>query len=205
MGWGWWWWSNAVSVPVVCPTEKPLALAGMTETQMIASNPYNGPRIPGSVGPSLPDVHVRVVDDEGNPCATNEVGMIQVQGPNVFKGYWKLPDKTRQEFTPDGWFTTGDLGRLDQSSYLYISGRHKDLIISGGLNVYPKEVELVLDSLSGVSESAVIGLPHSDYGEAVFAVLVMEDNAQPTPDLNEVSNNLHSFETEMTRRRQHYY
>jgi malonyl-CoA/methylmalonyl-CoA synthetase len=140
---------------------------GMTETLMITSNPYDGERIPGSVGPPLPGVRVRVADDIGN---------IQVKGPNVFAGYWGDPVKTQSEFTPDGWFKTGDLGRIE-NGYVYIVGRAKDLVISGGYNVYPKEVESELDAIEGVLESAVFGIPHPDFGEGVTAAVVRQTGA----------------------------
>ncbi len=144
---------------------------GMTETNMIASNPYDGERRPGTVGFPLPGVEVRITD-QGTGVAPGEVGQIEVRGPNVFKGYWQMPEKTAEELRPDGFFLTGDLGRVDGDGYLHIVGRSKDLVISGGFNVYPKEVELLLDEVPGVLESAVIGVPHPDFGEAVFAVLV---------------------------------
>jgi malonyl-CoA/methylmalonyl-CoA synthetase len=144
---------------------------GMTETNMIASNPYDGERRAGTVGFPLPGVEVRLTAD-GAAVAPGEVGQIEVRGPNVFKGYWQMPEKTAEELRPDGFFLTGDLGLTDPDGYLSIVGRSKDLVISGGYNVYPKEVELLLDEVSGVLESAVIGLPHPDFGEAVFAVLV---------------------------------
>jgi malonyl-CoA/methylmalonyl-CoA synthetase len=137
---------------------------GMSEAGMITSNPLIGPRIPGSVGYPLPGVELRIAGGAGT-------GVIEIKGPNVFKGYWHMPEKTREEFTQDGFFITGDVGRKDPDGRVWISGRAKDLIISGGFNVYPKEVELVLDELPGVVESAVIGLPHPDYGEAVAAVI----------------------------------
>lgn len=146
---------------------------GMTETNMITSNPYDGPRIPGSVGLPLPGVSVRIADGAtGRPLPQGEIGVIEVKGPNVFKGYWRMPEKTAEEFRADGWFVTGDLGRIDEHGYVSILGRGKDLIITGGLNVYPKEVESEIDALAGVEESAVIGLPHPDFGEAVAAVVV---------------------------------
>jgi malonyl-CoA/methylmalonyl-CoA synthetase len=147
---------------------------GMTETGMITSNPYEGDRVPGSVGFPLPGVSVRIADPEtGAPVP--DVGVIEVEGPNVFKGYWRMPDKTAEEFRADGFFITGDLGRIDERGYVHIVGRAKDLIISGGLNVYPAEVEAVLDAIEGVAESAVIGVPHEDLGEAVVAVLQASD------------------------------
>ncbi|MFN7003290.1 MAG: malonate--CoA ligase [Roseinatronobacter sp.] len=147
---------------------------GMTETNMLTSNPYTGARRPGTVGPPLPDVRLRITDPEtGADLPQGATGMIEVQGPNVFQGYWNMPEKTAAEFR-DGWFMTGDLGLIDDQGYVSIVGRAKDLIISGGYNVYPKEVELVLDEMPGVLESAVIGLPHPDLGEAVVAVLASE-------------------------------
>ncbi len=145
---------------------------GMTETGMNTANPYAGERRPGSVGLPLPGVCVRVVDSAGAEVARGEVGSIEVRGPNVFAGYWRNPDKTAAEFRPDGFFVTGDLGTTDAQGYLHISGRGKDLVISGGFNIYPKEVELAIDSLDGVLESAVIGVPHRDLGEGAVAVVV---------------------------------
>ncbi|MFD1704760.1 malonyl-CoA synthase [Methylopila henanensis] len=151
---------------------------GMTETNMITSNPYEGERIAGAVGFPLPGVSLRVVDPaSGSPLGPDEVGMIEVKGPNVFKGYWRMPEKTRAEFRDDGFFVTGDLGRVDQRGYVSIVGRGKDLVISGGYNVYPKEVETEIDALDGVVESAVIGLAHRDFGEGVTAVVVREAGA----------------------------
>ena len=151
---------------------------GMTETNMNSSNPYDGSRKPGTVGPPLPGVEIRIADpDTGAPLPAGETGGIEVRGPNVFKGYWQMPDKTAAEFRDDGFFITGDLGRFDTDGYLSIVGRSKDLIISGGYNVYPKEIEEVIDALDGVGESAVIGVPHADFGEAVVAVVVKRDGA----------------------------
>ena len=148
---------------------------GMTETNMSTSNPYDGARIAGTVGFPLPGVSLRVVDPEtGAALPKGEIGMIEVKGPNVFKGYWLMPEKTAAEFRPDGFFITGDLGTIDNAGYVRIVGRGKDLIISGGLNIYPKEVETEIDALPGVIESAVIGLPDPDFGEAVAAVVVRE-------------------------------
>ena len=149
---------------------------GMTETNMNTSNPYAGERRAGTVGFPLPGVEVRVLVD-GREAAPDEVGMIEVRGPNVFQGYWQMPEKTREELRADGWFITGDLGKRDADGYVHIVGRAKDLVITGGYNVYPKEVELLLDEVPGVAESAVIGLPHPDFGEAVFAVLVARKGA----------------------------
>jgi malonyl-CoA/methylmalonyl-CoA synthetase len=156
---------------------------GMTETGMLTSNPRRGERRAGSVGPALAGVEVRVTDPEdGRMSGCGEVGVVQVRGPNVFAGYWRMPEKTAAEFTADGWFVTGDLGRLDEDGYLWLVGRQKDLIISGGYNVYPAEIEAEIDALEGVRESAVIGLPHPDFGEAVAAVLVMEPGASQDPE-----------------------
>ena len=150
---------------------------GMSETTMLVSNPYDGERIGGTVGLPLPGVSVRVVKTDGTLCATGEIGDIQVKGPNVFKGYWRMPDKTAEEFTEDGYFKTGDVGKFDDKGYLSIVGRSKDLIISGGYNVYPKEIESVIDEMEGVVESAVVGVPHPDFGEAVTAVVVAAPGA----------------------------
>ncbi|MCX7325841.1 MAG: malonyl-CoA synthase [Hyphomicrobiales bacterium] len=147
---------------------------GMTETNMNTSNPYDGDRVAGTVGLPLPDVAARVTDPEtGKPLPADEIGMIEVKGPNVFKGYWRNPEKTAAEFRPDGFFITGDLGKIDARGYVHIVGRGKDLIITGGYNVYPKEVESEIDAMPGVVESAVIGLPHKDFGEGVTAVVVV--------------------------------
>lgn len=149
---------------------------GMTETNMNTSNPYDGDRIAGTVGTPLPGVEIRVTDPaNGNQLATGDVGMIEVRGPNVFKGYWRMPQKTAEELKADGFFITGDLGRIDDRGYVAIVGRGKDLIITGGFNVYPKEVEAEIDQIEGVRESAVIGLPHKDFGEGVTAIVVRAD------------------------------
>mgnify|MGYP005990930249 CR=1 FL=1 len=146
---------------------------GMTETNMNLSNPYEGPRIAGTVGRPLPGVEIRITDLEtGAPVAKGEIGMLQVRGPNVFIGYWRLQEKTREELLEDGFFITGDLARIDENGYVQIVGRDKDLVISGGYNVYPKEVEQIIDELDEVDESAVIGVPHPDFGEGVTAVVV---------------------------------
>ena len=150
---------------------------GMSETAMLTSNPYDGERRGGTVGKPLPEVAVRVTDERGCSCPTGEVGAIEVKGPNVFQGYWQMSDKTAEEFTADGFFKTGDVGRFDTDGYLSIVGRSKDLIISGGYNVYPKEIESMLDEMAGVLESAVIGVPHADFGEAVAAVVVRQAGA----------------------------
>lgn len=154
---------------------------GMSETGMLCSNPCRpteGSRVSGSVGPALPGVQVRIVDDQDHACATNEIGHVEVKGPNVFVGYLGMPDKTAEAFTQDGWFRTGDVGRIDEDGYVHLIGRAKDLIISGGFNVYPAEVESHIDKLPGVQESAVIGVPHPDFGEGVVAVIVPEQGAQ---------------------------
>lgn len=158
--------------------QRILERYGMTETNMNTSNPLHGERKAGTVGPPLPGVTVRISDDQGNVLENGEVGNLQVHGPNVFSGYWNMPDKTEQDFTEDGFFETGDKGCIDQDGYVSIVGRAKDVVISGGLNVYPKEVELFIDELPGVKESAVIGVPHSDLGEAVVAVVVVESGGQ---------------------------
>jgi malonyl-CoA/methylmalonyl-CoA synthetase len=151
---------------------------GMTETNMNCSNPYEGERRPGTVGLPLPGVSLRIADAEtGDPLPAGAIGMIEVKGPNVFKGYWRNPAKTAAEFRPDGFFITGDLGTVDPDGYVAIVGRRKDLIITGGLNVYPKEVEIEIDSIDGVMESAVIGLPDADFGESVTAIVVPENGA----------------------------
>jgi malonyl-CoA/methylmalonyl-CoA synthetase len=156
---------------------------GMSETAMITSNPYRpeSARLPGTVGAALPGVRVRVHDDQGRACATGEIGGIEVKSPSVFAGYWQMPEKTREEFTADGWFRTGDVGRLDANGVLTLVGRSKDLIISGGFNVYPAEIEDRINDLPGVAESAVVGVPHPDFGEAVVAVVVPRAGATPVP------------------------
>ncbi len=154
---------------------------GMTETNMITSNPYEGERRPGTVGFPLPGVSLRIADpDGGAPLAQGEIGVIEVKGPNVFKGYWRMPEKTAAEFRPDGFFITGDVGMVDSDGYVHIVGRAKDLVISGGFNVYPKEIESEIDAISGVAESAVIGVAHPDFGEGVTAVVVLETGARLT-------------------------
>lgn len=145
---------------------------GMSETGMNTSNPLDGERIAGTVGPALPGVSVRIVEPDGNPCVPGDIGSIEVKGPNVFAGYWRMPEKTREEFTADGYFRTGDMGVMLPNRYVRIVGRAKDLIITGGLNVYPKEIEDKIDALSDVVESAVFGVPDPDFGEAVTAVVV---------------------------------
>jgi malonyl-CoA/methylmalonyl-CoA synthetase len=154
---------------------------GMSETVMLTSNPYDGERRGGTVGLPLPGVGVRVRDEQGRPCPSGEIGHIEVTGPNVFAGYWHMPQKTKEEFTADGWFKTGDVGRIDGDGYVSIVGRSKDLIISGGYNVYPAEVEGFINELPGVAESAVVGVPHPDFGEGVIAVVVPRANASLAP------------------------
>lgn len=144
---------------------------GMSETMMLTSNPLDGERVPGTVGFPLPGVELRIAAESGEPVGAGEVGVIEVRGPNVFSGYWRMPERTAEEFRSDGFFVTGDLGVRDAEGRVAIVGRAKDLVISGGYNVYPKEVERLLDELPGVAESAVIGVPHKDFGEAVVAVL----------------------------------
>ncbi|WP_417320529.1 AMP-binding protein [Emcibacter sp.] len=145
---------------------------GMTEAGMITSNPYDGERIAGTVGFALPGVDVRVTDEEGNILPPGKTGVVEALGPNIFQGYWQMPEKTSEEFRDDGFFITGDVGSLDEEGRLTLEGRAKDLIISGGLNIYPKEIESCLDAVEGVRESAVIGIPDADFGEAVVAVIV---------------------------------
>jgi len=146
---------------------------GMTETTMNTSNPYDGERRAGTVGFPLPGVEARITDEKtGAILKSNEIGILEVRGPNVFKGYWRMPEKTKTEFREDGFFITGDIAQIDSEGYVAIVGRAKDLIISGGFNVYPKEIEIKIDALEGVMESAVIGAPHPDFGEAVIAVVV---------------------------------
>jgi len=152
---------------------------GMSETVMLTSNPYRpeSARRGGTVGFALPGVGVRVQDEQGAALPAGEIGGIQVQGPNVFQGYWRMPEKTKEEFTPDGWFKTGDVGKIDAEGYITIVGRSKDLIISGGYNVYPAEIEGYINEMAGVAESAVVGVPHPDFGEAVVAVVVARPGA----------------------------
>jgi malonyl-CoA/methylmalonyl-CoA synthetase len=151
---------------------------GMTETNMNTSNPYDGERIPGTVGFPLPGIEIRIADREtGRVLPQGEVGVLEVRGPNVFCGYWQMPEKTKAEFRDDGFFITGDVSKIDERGYVHIVGRAKDLVITGGYNVYPKEVETEIDSIQGVAESAVIGCPHPDFGEGVTAVVVRQKEA----------------------------
>ncbi|RUX93690.1 malonyl-CoA synthase [Mesorhizobium sp. M7D.F.Ca.US.004.01.2.1] len=178
------------SAPLLAETHKAwrertghaiLERYGMTETNMNTSNPYEGERRAGTVGFPLPGVALRIADpDSGAALAQGEVGMIEVKGPNVFGGYWRMPEKTKAEFRADGFFITGDLGIIDADGYVHIVGRGKDLIISGGYNIYPKELESEIDALDGVSESAVIGVAHPDFGEGVTAVVVRAPSSQIT-------------------------
>lgn len=159
---------------------------GMTETNMNTSNPYDGERRAGTVGFPLPEVELKITDkNSGDMIPNGEIGVIEVRGPNVFKGYWQMPDKTKEELRSDGFFITGDLGRIDEDGYVHIVGRDKDLIISGGYNIYPKEIELLLDQADGVLESAVIGVPHPDFGETVVAILVAKHGTDL--DLDDIS------------------
>lgn len=165
-----------------CTGHRILERYGMTETNMNTSNPYSGERRAGTVGFPLPGVELKITDpDSGAALETGHVGQIEVRGPNVFKGYWQMPEKTADELRTNGFFITGDLGKVDGDGYLHIVGRNKDLIISGGYNIYPKEIELILDEHPQVLESAVIGVPHADFGETVLGVIVPKDGQ--TPDL----------------------
>jgi len=163
--------------------QKILERYGMTETNMNTSNPYDGERKPGTVGLPLPGIEVRICHTvSGVPLGVEEVGMIEIRGPNVFKGYWKMPEKTASEFRDDGFFISGDLGKMDEDGYISIVGRDKDLIISGGFNVYPAEVENAIDAMAGIAEVAVIGVPHADFGEGVTAIVVAKQNCKPSAD-----------------------
>ncbi|MFH1078913.1 MAG: malonyl-CoA synthase [Pseudomonadota bacterium] len=171
---------------------------GMTEGNMFTSNPYDGERRGGTVGFPLPGVTIRIADAENQAVPVGEIGQIQVKGGNIFRGYWRMPEKTREEFTADGFFKTGDMGKRDKEGYISIIGRSKDLIISGGLNVYPKEIEEMIDAMPGVLESAVFGVPHPDFGEAVVAAVVRQQNpngvvATETGILNALKGTLANF------------
>ena len=162
---------------------------GMTETNMNTSNPYDGERRAGTVGLPLPGVDIKITSPEtGKEISVDEIGQIEVRGPNVFKGYWKMPDKTKAELRENGYFITGDLGKIDNDGYIHIVGRDKDLIISGGFNIYPKELEVFLDQQLGVLESAVIGVPHGDFGETPVAVIVPHSGLQP--DIGQIEKNI---------------
>ena len=161
---------------------------GMTETNMNTSNPYEGERRAGTVGFALPGVELKITDAQtGAALPDGEIGEIEVRGANVFKGYWQMPEKTAEELREDGFFITGDLGRIDEDGYVSIVGRNKDMIIAGGYNIYPKEIELVLDEQPGVMESAVIGVPHPDFGESVVGILVAEGDG---PDVDKIKAGL---------------
>jgi len=162
---------------------------GMTETGMNTSNPVEGDRIAGTVGLPLPGVEARIVDENNQAVKNNNVGILQVRGENVFKGYWRMREKTAEEFTSDNFFITGDMARYNEQGYFSIVGRNKDMVITGGYNVYPKEVELILDEAEGIKESAIIGLPHKDFGEAVTAIVVPDDINCP-PDIDELKKSL---------------
>ncbi|KZD00839.1 MULTISPECIES: malonyl-CoA synthase [unclassified Thalassospira] len=161
---------------------KILERYGMTETCMNTSNPLDGERRPGAVGPTLPGIEARVCDKDGNVLGAGEIGVLEVRGPNVFKGYWQMPEKTASEFRSDGFFITGDLATIGEDGYVTIVGRDKDLIISGGFNVYPKEVEEVIAEYDEVDEVAIFGLPHPDFGEAVAGVIVAANGDQADPE-----------------------
>ena len=162
---------------------------GMTETGMNTSNPVDGERLAGTVGLPLPGVEARIVDENNQILENMEVGILQVKGDNIFKGYWRMPEKTAEEFTDDNFFITGDMATYNEKGYISIVGRNKDMVITGGYNVYPKEVELLLDESEGVKESAVIGLAHKDFGEAVTAVVVAEDINNP-PNVDKLKKQL---------------
>jgi malonyl-CoA/methylmalonyl-CoA synthetase len=163
--------------------QRILERYGMTETTMNSSNPYDGDRRAGTVGFPLPNIELRVVDPEtGDELPKGDIGSLEVRGPNVFQGYWRMPEKTAEDFRDDGFFITGDIAKFDQDGYITIIGRSKDLVISGGYNVYPKEVETEIDDLDGVNESAVIGVPHPDFGEAVLAVVVPKSGVKLVAD-----------------------
>ena len=169
---------------------------GMTETNMNTSNPYEGERRPGTVGFPLPGTELKITDaSSGATLPDGEIGEIEVRGANVFSGYWQMPEKTAEELREDGFFITGDLGRIDEDGYVHIVGRNKDMIIAGGFNIYPKEIELLLDDQPGILESAVIGVPHPDFGESVIGILVANDGASPDLDsmLEDIGNNLARF------------
>ncbi|MEW8626363.1 MAG: malonyl-CoA synthase [Candidatus Thiodiazotropha sp.] len=156
---------------------------GMTEAGMITSNPYEGDRLAGTVGFALPGVSVRIADNDGNELPRGETGVLELKGPNLFKGYWQMPEKTAAEFRQGGWFISGDNAIMDETGRISIVGRAKDLIISGGYNIYPKEIEAEIDSIPGVAESAVVGVPHQDFGEAVTAIVVTDGSRQLSEQL----------------------
>ncbi|MBI2656200.1 AMP-binding protein, partial [Candidatus Woesearchaeota archaeon] len=158
-----------------------LERAGMSESMMNFSNPYDGERVPGSVGPCLPGVKVRITDKHFNDVPVSTEGEILIKGPNVFSGYWNKPHYNREVFK-DGWFVTGDVGKIDEKGYVYIIGRSKDVIISGGINIYPREIEDVIESMPQVKECAVVGVPDKEFGESVKAYVVLNQNAKSTED-----------------------
>jgi malonyl-CoA/methylmalonyl-CoA synthetase len=175
----------------------------MSETAMLTSNPYaadkrygnQSERRGGTVGFPLPDVSLQVIGDDGRKLPVGEIGGIQVKGPNVFKGYWRMPEKTAEEFTVDGYFKTGDVGKIDERGYVTIVGRSKDLIISGGYNVYPAEIEGYINEMKGVAESAVVGVQHPDFGEVGVAVVIAKPGTSLKPEaiLAELKANLANF------------
>ena len=162
--------------------QRILERYGMSEAIMIASNPLEGERVPGTVGYALPNVTIRICDNQNQPVAAGETGVLQMQGPNVFKGYWQMPEKTAREFTDDGFFISGDMAKMDEHGRIHIVGREKDLVISGGLNIYPKEIEEAIDALDGVSETAIIGVPHADLGEGLVAVICPKAGFEIKPE-----------------------
>ena len=166
---------------------------GMTETGMIASNPYDGERVAGTVGYALPDVSARIADSEGREVARGEIGVIEVKGPNVFKGYWRMPEKTAEEFRPDGSFITGDVATMSEDGRITIVGRAKDVIITGGFNVYPKEIEVEIDALPEIIESAVVGIAHPDFGEGVVAVVTAKAPVEEQAIISTLSSRLAKF------------
>lgn len=166
---------------------------------MNTSNPYEGERRAGTVGFPLPGVELRIVDADGTPVDRGEIGVIEVRGPNVFQGYWQMPEKTAEELRPDGWFITGDQATEDADGYITIVGRAKDMVITGGFNVYPKEIESMIDDIEGIAESAVIGVPHPDFGEAVIAVIVAENRAMTEAEvMAEIGSRLARFKQPKT-------
>tara|TARA_R110002049_G_scaffold10127_3_gene50457 strand:- start:165382 stop:166905 length:1524 start_codon:yes stop_codon:yes gene_type:complete len=178
-----------------CTGHTVLERYGMTETGMNTSNPFEGMRKPGTVGVPLADVELRIATAEGDILPQGQIGGIEVRGPNLFKGYWNMPEKTAEEIRPDGWFITGDLGQIDEDGYVTIVGRSKDLIISGGYNIYPKEIETAIDQVKGVVESAAFGIDHADFGESVAVAVVREPGGSVTEDdiMNAISTELARF------------
>ena len=175
-------------------SKKILERYGMTETNMSTSNPYDNERIAGTVGLPLPGIQLRIADDKGNEVEQGQIGIIELKGENVFKGYWQMPDKTSESFREDGFFITGDMAKVDNNGYVTIVGRDKDLIISGGLNIYPKEVETIIDEIESIEESAVFASPHKDFGEAVVAAVVRKNEAiLETEIINYLSDKLAKF------------